>query len=116
MHKLKIILKYLLCVVYGVFYGIYTPVIISFAFNFMKGVGNNPEGTIFVPFGIVILLSVIVIDIAIIVKTIKSDNMTRLEKVLAVSLFVIAKFIGLMVDQDGWRNVIHCLEWKFMQY
>lgn len=115
MHILKIILKYLLCMIYGVFSGIYTPVIISLAFNFMKGVGNNPEGTMFVPFGIAILLAIIAIDIAIIVKTIKSNNMTRLEKVLAVSLFVIAKFIGLMVDQNGWRNVIHCFKWKFMQ-
>ena len=115
MHKLKTILKYLLYMAYGVFSGIYTPVIISLTFNFMKGVGNNPEGTMFIPFGIAILLAIMVIDIAIIVKTIKSNNMTRLEKVLAVSLFVIAKFIGLMVDQNGWRNVIHCFKWKFMQ-
>ena len=101
--------------IYGVFSGIYTPVIISLAFNFMKGVGNNPEGTMFVPFGIAILLTIIALDIAIIVKMIKSNNMTRLKKVLAVSFFVIAKFIGLMVDQNGWRNVIHCFKWKFMQ-
>lgn len=115
MHKLKTILKYFLYMAYGVFSGIYTPVIISLAFNFMKGVGNNPEGTMFIPFGIAILLAIMVIDIAIIVKTIKSNNMTRLEKVFTVSLFVIVKFIGLMVDQNGWRNVIHCFKWKFMQ-
>ena len=79
MHKLKNILKYLLCMIYGIFSGIYTPAIISLAFNFMKGVGNNPEGTMFIPFGIAILLAIVAIDIAIIVKTIKSKNLLKRE-------------------------------------
>ena len=115
MHKLKTILKYLLYMIYGIITGIYTPVIISLAFNFMHGVGNNPDGIMFIPFGIAIILAVIAIDITIIVKTIKSNEMTRFEKMLVISLFVISKFIGLMVDQDGWRNVIECFKYKFMQ-
>ena len=115
MHNFSIMLKHLLYVAYGFFSACYTPVLLSIVFNFTHGVGNNPEGTMFIPFGIVILLAILTIDILIIAKTIKSNSMTKFEKVRTISLFVIVKFIGLMVDQNGWRNFIHCFKWKFMQ-
>lgn len=115
MHKLKIILKKLLYTAYGFFSAVCTPVFMSLAFNFMHGVGNNPDGIMFIPVGIAILLAILTIDILIIVRTIKSSSITKLEKVLTISLFVIVKIIGLMVDQDGWKNFIHCFKWKFMQ-
>lgn len=115
MHKLKTILKYLLCMSYGVFSSIYTPSFLSVAFNFTHGAANNPDGELSIPIGIVILLTIITIDILIIVKTIKSSGMTKFEKVLTISLFVIVKIIGLIVDQDGWKNFMHCFKWKFMK-
>ena len=87
----------------------------SVAFNFTHGAANNPDGELSIPIGIVILLTIITIDILIIVKTIKSSNMKKFEKVLTISLFVIVKITGLIVDQDGCRNFIHCFKWKFMQ-
>ena len=115
MNKGKCLLKIALHMVYGFFTAVYTPVFICLAFNFMHGVGNNPDGEIFIPFGIAILLAILVIDILIIMKTIKSNNMTKVEKILTIALFVAAKMIGLMVDQDGWRNVFTCLKYKFME-
>lgn len=87
MHKLKIILKNLLYTVYGFISAVCTPVFMSLAFNFMHGVGNNPDGTMFIPVGIAILLAILTIDILIIVKTIKSSSMTKFEKMLTLSLF-----------------------------
>ena len=115
MHKFNIILKNLFYTVYGFFSAIYTPAFMSMAFNFMHGIGNNSDGTIFIPIGIAIILAILTIDILIIVTTIKSSSMTKFEKMFTLSLFVIVKIIGIMVDQDGWRNFIHCFKWKFMQ-
>ena len=115
MQKLKNVLKTILCVVYGCLSGVYTPVFIAIAFNITKGVGNNPDGIMFIPVGIVILLAILIIDVLIIVKTIKNNKMTRMEKVIIISLFALAKIAGLMVDQNGWRNVF-CSFWvKFIQ-
>lgn len=115
MHKLEVILKKLLYTVYGFFSAYYTASFLSVAFNFGKGICYNPEGAMFIPVGIAILLAILTIDILIIVRTIKSSSMTKFEKVLTISLFVIVKIIGLMVDQNGWKNFIHCFKWKFMQ-
>lgn len=115
MHKLKTIVKNFLYTVYGFFSAYYTASFLSVAFNFTHGAANNPDGELSIPIGIVILLTIITIDILIIVKTIKSSSMKKFEKVLTISLFVIVKITGLIVDQDGWRNFIHCFKWKFMQ-
>lgn len=115
MHKLEIILKNLLYTVYGFFSAYYTASFLSVAFNFGKGICYNPEGAMFIPVGIAILLAILTIDILIIVTTIKSSSMTKFEKVLTISLFVIVKIIGLIIDQNGWKNFIHCFKWKFMQ-
>ena len=48
---------------------------------------NNLEGEMFIPFGIAILLFVLLIDITIIVKTIRSHTITKLKKVFVLSLF-----------------------------
>jgi len=101
----------LFIVVYGGFSGVYTPVLLSFAFNFSHGIAYNPDGRLFMPFAIALLLAILTVDILIIVKTIKSNTMTRFEKILTILLFVTVKTIGLMVDQDGWRNFLHCFSW-----
>lgn len=114
MCKLKNLLKILLCIVYGFFSAYYTAAFLNVAFNFTHGAANNPDGTLSIPIGIVILLAILMIDIVIIVKTLKSSNMSKLEKALTISLFVVVKTIGLMMDQNGWKNFIHCFKWKFM--
>ena len=100
---------------YGFFSALYTPSFLSVAFNFTHGAANNPDGELSIPIDIVILLTILMIDILIIVKTIKLTSITKLEKTLIISFFVIVKIIGLMMDQNGWRNFIHCFKWKFMQ-
>ena len=109
MHKLKVLLKNLLYALYGYFSACYTPVFLGLAFNFTDGVQNNPEGAMFIPVGIIILLAVLIIDVLIVVKTIRSDDMTKLEKTLTILAFAVIKIIGLTVDRDGWRNFLHCL-------
>lgn len=99
---------------YDIFFGIYTPVIISIAFNFTHGAVNNPDGEIFILIGIIILLTVLTIDILIVAKTIKSGTMKRFVKVLIILLFILVRIIGLTVDKNGWRNVIYCFKLKFM--
>jgi len=101
--------------VYAFFSSYFTPSILSVTFNFTHGVANNPDGELLVPIGIITIFAILIIDLLFIVKTIKSNNMTKVEKILTIALFVAAKMIGLMVDQDGWRNVFTCLKYKFME-
>ena len=106
MNKLKILLKFILNNGYGAS-------ILCMAFNI--GIGEDPDGRMFIPLGIAILVTILIIDFLIVIKTIKSNNLTKLEKAVIITIFVIVKIIGLMADQDGWRNIIHCLEVKFIK-
>ena len=115
MSKIRFFIKSLLLIVYGGFSSIYMPSFLNVVFNFTHGVANNPDGTISIPFGIIILLVILTIDILIILKTFKSNNMTKLEKAIIFLLFITIKFIGLTVDKNGWSNFIDCFKWKFMQ-
>ena len=115
MSNFKAISKNLLYAIYGFLSAVYTPSFMSIAFNLTKGAVNNPEGSMFVPFGFGILLAILLIDILIITKMIKGKNMTKSAKVLAISLFVVVKIIGLMLDQNGWKYFIHDFSLKFLQ-
>lgn len=115
MKKVKFILKNLLFIAYGFFCAYLTPSLLNTAFNFTKGISNNPEGAIFVPFGIIMLVAILAIDILIIIKTIKSKNMTVAEKVITITIFIVAKVIGLTLDKNGWNNFVKCFKWRYMQ-
>lgn len=106
----KIILKNLLIAIYGFISGLYLPSILSVAFNYTHGPVNNPDGEIFIPVGILILLTILVIDVLVIIRTIKSEKMTKHEKIITILVFISAKFIGLTQDQEGWRNFIYSLK------
>lgn len=110
MHRIKIILTKLLIAVYGFISGLYTPSILSIAFNYSHGAVNNSDGVMFIPFGIVSLLVVLIIDILLVTRTVKSNNMTKIEKIITISIFFSAKIIGLMGDQNGWKNIMCSLK------
>jgi len=115
MHKLKNIFNITLYTVYAFFSSYFTPSILSVTFNFTHGVANNPDGELLVPIGIITIFAILIIDLLFIVKTIKSNNVTKNEKMLTILFFVIVKIIGLMMDPDGGRNFLHCFKKKFMQ-
>lgn len=75
----------------------------------MKGPVNNPEGEMFVPLGIMLLLAITAADVLIIVKTVRSGSMTRWERVLTVLAFIAVKVIGLTTDRYGWNSFTHSL-------
>lgn len=114
MNKLKAVLTNLFFTVYSFFSGFFIPILLNITFNFTKGICNNPEGVIFIPFGIVALLAILVIDLLIIVKTVKSKNMTVIEKVITITLFAVAKVTGLALNQNEWKIFVQCFKWKYM--
>ena len=109
LKNIKFVLIYLLMLVYGFFSSLYFPGFLSVALNFTHGVGNNPDGEMLMPFGIVVILLILIIDAFIIIKTIKSTDKTKKEKVLTILIFVSVVIIGLLIDQHGWRNIINCI-------
>lgn len=113
MSKLKLCLKNVLYILYGGLSAFYTPTFLLISFNLMHGIANNPDGEVLVPFGVIALLTILIIDIGIIVKTVISKSMTKLEKVLTISLFVMAKIGGsLMLEKNDWGFFLECFQWK----
>lgn len=84
------------------------------SFNLNKGPVNNPEGVMFIPVGIIVLLAFLAVDILIIVKTVKSKTLLRREKVIFIIFFVILKILCLaLIDQNGLRNFLKYFNIKY---
>ena len=115
MQKCKKIIVVLLTMVHGVWSGMFTPYILAMIFNLTDGVCENPEGVMFIPFGILNLLAIVALDVFIIVKTVRSQKRTKVEKMVAVTLFAVAKVAGLLVDINGWKNLLHGLQWLLLK-
>ena len=113
MSKCKFCVKLLLYIIYGGSSAFYTPTFLLMSFNFMHGIANNPDGEVLVPFGVFVLLFILIIDILIIAKTIMSKNMTIFEKTITISLFVIAIIVGsLLLEKNDWNFFLECFQWK----
>ncbi len=107
MNTLTFTLKTIAHIVYGGISGFVTPLLLLVSFNFMHGVANNPDGEALVPFGVFGLLVIALVDIWIVLRTVLSQSKTRTQKWLMLSLFVLAKLVGLsMVEQNGLLNFI----------
>ncbi len=106
-------LKYLVCLTYSFISAMYTAGFLNLAFHFSHGIANNPDGVVGIPIGVLALLAFIAIDIVIVVKIVKSKAMVKPEKILFLWLFLLEKFLGFMVDQDGWANFWHYFSYRF---
>ena len=116
MNTLKFALKTTVRIVYGGISGFVTPLLLLVSFNFMHGVANNPDGETLVPFGILGLLVIALVDIGNVLRTVLSQSMTRAQKWIAFSLFLLAKLIGLsFVEQNGLLNFIEYFKCVYMR-
>lgn len=106
----------LLGAIHSVISGFFTPWLLMLSFNLSKGPVNNPEGVMFIPVGIIVLLAFLAIDILIIVKTVKSNNLSRTEKLILISAFIILKILCLaLIDQNGLRNFLKYFNIRYLQ-
>ncbi len=116
MNTVKCILKHVLYVVYGGVSGFLTPLLLLVSFNFMHGVAHNPDGEILVPFGVFSLLVIFIADIFVVLRTLLSKRKMRAQKVLILTLFLLAKTAGLaMVEDNGLRNFIEYFRLAYMK-
>ena len=113
-HTCKVFLKAVLYAVYGGVSAFYTPTFFLLAFNFMHGAVNNPDGEVLVPFGIGVLLAILILDMVIVLKTFMSQSLTAIEKWGLLSLFLIVKFAGIfMMEHNDLLFFVKCILQKF---
>ncbi len=95
------------------FMSYYSSVFLAMEFNLLHGVGNNPDGVIFMPIAFGIIFITLLIDVLVIIKTIKSHTITVYEKVFIILFFIIVIIICVSFDKDGWRHFIEDFKLKY---
>lgn len=113
MSKWMYVLKNVLCIVYGGISGYITPWFLLLAFNFTDGIQNNPEGEWFVPFGVLVLVMLLMIDVWLVLRITMSKSTSKRQKALGLFLYVIAKAGGILAEQLSLQLFIECMKWKF---
>lgn len=79
------------------------------AFNYSKGIANNQDGIIFIPFGFVMIVLTVLIDVLIVKKAIKinRENIFKITLVLVGLIVIIA--ISTIMNMTLWQNFFECL-------
>lgn len=104
MGNFKKVLKFLVVMVYSFVSAIPTAGFLNLSFNFPHGITNNSEAIFSVTIGSFFIFLFLTIDFILLYKIIKSKDLMFFEKIIFISFFVFAKFLGFLVDRDGWRN------------
>lgn len=111
MKNVKTVLRSLLILVYGTLVACYFPAFLNMAFNFSKGIANNPDGVITAPIGALIVLGILLVDVLLIRHTIKSPGMSKKEKWVNIVLFMLATAIGTYLTLYSWNTFFSCFLW-----
>lgn len=77
---------------------------LSMAFNLTKGVSENPEGKIFMPLGVIIILTILTVTFLTIKKVFKSTVYHKTEKFIFMFLLILVWIVGTILTLDYWRN------------
>lgn len=94
---MKNIVKYLFNLLFGFITTKYFPSILALALNRTHGVGNNPDGEMFVPFGIILLICLVVANLLLIfydVGIIFKNHPSRINKIISVAALVVGFVLG----------------------
>ena len=105
----KKILKHIITMLYFFFSSFSLPVLLTIAFNYTKGIANNPDGVLLIPFGIIGTLTVIVIDILIVRSYLTNVNNTKTKKNIILTLSFVLILTGILLPVDVWNNFFKCL-------
>lgn len=113
MKRLIFCLKHIILALYGFISACFTPAFLNIAFNFSHGIANNSDGAFFAPVGIVVVCLTFLIDVSIFFFTLIKKKSNKREKIILLVIFCIAKLLGYVVDFNGWKNFILCLQFYF---
>lgn len=113
MTYIKKIWKYVIMALYFFFSGYSLPWLLTAAFNYSKGIANNPDGEGLMPFGIIGVLIIIIIDILIIRSHSRNIDNTKKEKIILLSLSFISIIIGILLPIEIWNNFFKCFAFYF---
>lgn len=111
MKYVKAALRSLLILVYGYLASYYFSGFLNVAFNFSKGIANNPDGVITVPIGILIVLVILLVNVLLVRYIFKSTGMSKIEKWVNIVLFALATAIGTYLTLYSWNTFFSCLLW-----
>ncbi len=80
------------------------------AFNYSKGIANNQDGIIFIPFGFVMIVLTILIDVLIVKKAIKINKQNALGVTIIIVGLMIIIVVPTVINCSSWKNFFECLE------
>ncbi len=108
MTYIKKILKHIIRMLYFFFSSYSLPLFLTIAFNYTKGIANNPDGELLIPFGIIGVLIIIIIDILIIRSHLINVDNTKNERIIVLSLSFVSIIIGVLLPVEVWNNFFKC--------
>ena len=111
MQNLKKAICYLFSLVYGVLAAYWFPVALLIAFNFTKGIANNPDGEIAIPFGILLGLFLLAGAVIFCICIIRAKLLRNAEKWICLALFALSIMVGTFFVLYVWEEFFYCLTW-----
>ena len=86
------------------------PFVLEVAFNYTKGFGyNNPEGTIFIPFGILGILFLSYIVFLIFHYDFFATELSRKKKIILLCIYLIVICAAVIITHKTWGSFFKCL-------
>ncbi len=111
MRTIKKSIYYVIGLVYGAFAAYWFPTMLLIAFNYTKGIANNPDGDFARPIGIVLGLLLLVGLFIFGRSVIKTRLLRKTEKWICFSVFALSIIIGTVPVLYVWEEFFYCLTW-----
>ena len=92
-----------------VFFSFYLlPGFLLIAFNYGKGIQNNEDGIMFIPFGFILLGLTILMNILLVRKALKMPRYYRYKQIVVVTVLVCIVIVAVILTASTWELFITC--------
>lgn len=112
MYKIKEALCCILSVIYGFIFSYISPVILIFAFNFSKGIADNPDGEVVMPIAWLIFALLILGGFWLLKIDLRVFKKKQISLIFILAAFLIMLLIGVILSYTVWQELFRCLSWK----
>lgn len=105
---LKHILYYIVSAAYISSSTYFMPLFFLLAFNYGKGIQNNEDGIIFIPFGFLLIVLSVLIDVLLVRKALKMNRDHRRNKLLIATVLIVIFIVSFILNFSTWETFFEC--------
>lgn len=101
---LKRILGYVLRLSYFFLSAYFLPILLTFAFNYSKGIQNNEDGILFIPFAMLLIVITVLSNVLSTIRMFRTNKDNPRGRLLIITALSVIFIVSVLLTLSNWQS------------